>query len=363
MDLLREPEGGSLNAARADAFTIVKSYDGTIPRGHAKLRREYEYLIGLPASARAHFAAPQQLQIVRDRADRPLVTRLVLERHDAPAVAKAILCGDLSPQRTGDIVAKALDILLTTIYPVRTRRAASGLDVFEACHGARITAALDALGRYPELAEIITAPEVIVNGLVCPSLPTAAAFLRDHAAHHFCRSMLVAAHGDCHLDNVLATTDGDLKVIFVDPRGDAFLPPHYDFAKMAKAVRAGYDCVHYGKYDLHVDSARDSLTIDLNVDQRYNAHYGAALQSLIARIPAYAAAEQVSQGALLQAAQAAEVAHVISFAWYHANRPGGMDVTRVRAFLATASLLARRLMHAVPPITALREPLLTPQGA
>jgi hypothetical protein len=341
--LLRLPEGGSLNALDFRANVVVKSYAGAIERGYEKLWLEYSFLRDLPPQAARHFARPV---LFLERHD-PRRTELHLRRHREPAVAKAILRGLLPEARTRAIVAEALRVLLDDLYPLRSRTS-SGRALYERFHRRRLASAVPALGELPGLAPLVHATDLRVNGLPCPSTAQTLRWLDAHAARYFRRARLVAAHGDTHLDNILAPTAGPVAVRLVDPRGERLMPPHYDFAKLAKAVRTGYDLVHYGGYQLALRTDEHTLHVDLAVDHAYDHHYRGGLEVLLGAVAAYADAERVTQPEFLRAAALAEVAHVVSFAWYHANHARGCDTNRVVAYLATAALLARAVMERDP---------------
>jgi hypothetical protein len=132
--------------------------------------------------------------------------------------------------------------------------------------------------------------------------------------------------------------------VFVDPRGELAMPPHYDAAKLHKAVTGGYDLIHYGGYSVSVTAEDGDVRIELSVDHAFDAHYRAGLDALLAAVPVFAAAEEVTEGAFVRATLGAAFAHQVSFSWYHAHHPAGIDTPRVIAYLAVASLMARRLL-------------------
>lgn len=338
--LLTQPEGGSLNELHFQPDTVVKSYSGDIPRGYDKLFREYCFLKSLPPHVARWFARPV---LFVDRAD-PRLTELHLRRQPEPAVAKAILRGLLRPAQTRRIVEASLRVLLYDLYPIR-RRNVSGPEVYARFHAPRLKSALTGLRRFPAIRDVIDASDLRINGAQCPSTAATVAWIDQHARWHFPAARLVAAHGDAHLDNILAATDGPPSITFVDPRGELTMPPHYDFAKMAKALRTGYDLVHYGEYELQVATSGTTLRVDLAVDHAYDEHYRTALEVLVAAVPDYAAAERVSPAEFRRVAAIAELVHIISFSYYHANHPRGCDPARVVAYLATAALLAGDLMR------------------
>jgi hypothetical protein len=349
------PMGGSLNTTDYDESRglVVKRYDGPIPRGHDKLYAEAMYLDELPPHAAAHF---NRRVSFAHRVGQPPTTTLELERHSLPAVAKALLSHQLTPSRTGQIVREMTRILLTDVYPV-AQAIRPGREVFGTYHAARLSA-VPALASVPALAPMCTARSLRVNGVSVPNLHQIATWLRAAGPKAFAGShTLVRAHMDSHLDNVLASTDGAVRVIFVDPRGDLIGPAHYDFAKTLKSCRSVYHEIHYGLFDLDHTVSAGECRVGLHVSDAYAAHRREGLHALIGSLGDYAAAEGLSVAAFVRAALVAELVHVISFSWYHANRPEGINARRVRAYLALASLLARRLMTHVSDVESLKEPL------
>ncbi|MDW5597432.1 hypothetical protein VSS74_23995 [Conexibacter stalactiti] len=353
MNLADEPHGGSLNTVVYDGDLVVKSYDGILTRGHEKLHREYVYLRSLPLNAARHFAT---LHTFAEEFD-PHVTTLTLKRHAAPSVAKALLDGLLDPERTGRIVDHAARLLLEQVYPIASEPC-DAQAVYDRYHAARL-GAIDDLASKPGLAPLVTARSITVNGRRCPSMDEIKAWLNDHARGFFTdRRTLVRAHLDPQLDNVLATTTGRLDVIFIDPRGDQLGPPHYDWAKMVKSCRASYHQIHYARFSLDMTEAGGGAAVTLKVAPDIDGHLRAALTHLIGLAPRFAFAEGASLDHFIGSAMVAELVHVLSFCFYHANRPEGINNTRVLAFLAIAALLARRLMSGSADLPSLFQPLI-----
>jgi hypothetical protein len=352
---LDEPEGGSLNGLRFLPDAVVKSYAGPIRRGYEKLYEEYKFLRDLPPEAAAYFV---RLRGYEERVrPSPHLVELHLERLQHPAVAKALLKGQLSSDRTREIVTHAIGVLLGVLYPLSSGLI-TGAEAYARFHRKRLSASIQALSELPKLGPVISSTHLRVNGRECPPIPAALAWLDASAGRYFGPTRVVKAHGDAHLDNMLAPVTGPIGVTFIDPRGVALLPPHYDFAKLLKAARTGYDLVHYGLYELDATTDGTSTAINLALDHTFDAQYAATLQVLLSHTDAFADAEHVTPDAFRRAASAAEFAHVVSFSFYHANHPHGRDERRVIAYLATAALLAARLMspgHDALP--ALDEPL------
>lgn len=348
------PEGGSFNTTRFRPRTVVKRYDGPVDRGHAKLRNEHTWLRELPETVAGWFALPVYFA---ERAA-PHVTELHLKRElQKTAVAKAILRDMISPVTTGEIVAEAVRFLVEELYPIRWERL-TGFQIYERYHAGRIAVALDALDQVPALRLILHARKVIVNGRVCPSFAEIKRWMDEEAPLRFRGGAVVKAHGDAHLDNVLTTTTGwPPHLTFIDPRGESLLPPHYDFAKLLKELRAAYDLIHYGRYSCDVRASEGSVTIDLAVAGEWWGHYDAGLDALSDAVPLFARAEGITTDQFLQAAVVAEMAHVISFARYHASRPGNVE-RRVVAYLAVAALMARDVMDANAASPSVHTPLL-----
>lgn len=356
MNLLDEPHGGSLNTTVFRGDEVIKHYGGPLARGHGKLRAEWAYLLALPESVADRFAVPIEY---RERYDPTRETTLILRRHPDPAVAKALLVGGLTPDRTAAIVQELARTLTEDLYPL-TRVPMSGADVYFQYHAARLRV-VDDLAAMPALTALCEADAVIVNGVRCPGLRQVVAWLRSDAPRLFRASRVcVRAHLDTHLDNVLASTAGPLRLVLVDPRGEMHGPPHYDWAKSAKSLRGLYHQIHYGQFEssIETDGGVCTVRLEVPVSGEVAAACDAGLRALIAAAPAYAEAESLSVEDFAVSALVAELVHYISFAYYHANRPEGMDESRVRAYLAIASVLAHRLMSGTRDLDSLREPLL-----
>lgn len=337
---LVRPEGGSLNATHTTRHEFVKSYDGKIPRGFEKLRREFHYLTELPPSVAAHFSRVTAFHDDQQKHS----TELRLERIRHPALAKAILRGIITPGRVKELLSAILSFLINDLYPIDSGES-SGTNLYRKFHGTRLTHAFVLLTEIPEIVELVTAPQLNVNGLTCPSMRETILWLHKESADLFHDSRLVHAHGDTHLDNMMVTTQGPLDFLLVDPRGESLLPAHYDFAKLMKALRAGYHPIHYGFYEIRTNPTSSNPRIDLYVDHSWNEHYRAGLSVLLSYLPAFADAENVAESQFSRAVQIAELAHVLSFSAYHAHRPEGCDINRVTAYLAIAALLARNLQQ------------------
>ncbi|MBS1883692.1 MAG: phosphotransferase [Actinobacteria bacterium] len=345
---LLEPEGGSLNSTRLTDSEFIKSYSGDLPRGYEKLRREYAFLTDLPPHVAAHF--PHVTEYHDDPSKPWIELRLGRIRH--PALAKAILRRVTTPAQVGDVLSTLLKFLTTDLYPLRSGEI-SGLDLYRHYHGERMTRALGLLADHPEIRPLVTAPSVHINCRRYPSTRAILTWLDDHApelfpdAHH-----LVAGHGDTHLDNIMLVHNGDdPRFYLIDPRGESLLPPHYDLAKLLKALRAGYDLIHYGRYQIDVNTTSSVPAVSLQIDPEFEAYYRAGMNVLVGALPAFSEAEGISDAAFTRALLVAEIAHVISFASYHLHRPDGCDVNRVSAYLAIASLLATDLMTEAPDLS------------
>jgi hypothetical protein len=344
---LVRPEGGSLGDASIDGDEFVKTYGGGLPRGYEKLRLEYEYLSELPPEVAAHFA-----RVTGFRHDESASwAELRLERIRHPALAKAILRRVITPARASELLSMILPFLICDLYPLRGGEI-SGAALYKTFHGDRMLRSLDLLTAHPELRELVTAPGLMVNDVLCSSAVDILEWMNNHAAGIFQRShRLVAGHGDAHLDNMMITEVGAPDFLLIDPRGESLLPPHYDFAKLLKSLRTGYDLVHYGMYEIDVQHTSPVPTISLEINSSYADYYTAGMDVLLSLLPSFGLAEGVSESDFVRAVTVAEIAHVISFSSYHANRPDGCDVERVSAYLAVAALLARDLIMDVPDLT------------
>jgi hypothetical protein len=338
---LTHPEGGSLSPSQV-VRQFVKSYTGPMERGGEKLRREFGWLDALPDDLRPYFS-----EIVAFHDDRTSgYTALHLKLDPRPAFAKAILLGQMTPHRTADTLSAVLDFLTTRLYPLRSEPI-SGPDLYQRFHGDRLRRAVPLLAEVPAIRPLVTGPGMIVNGRECPSIASIVAWLDDHVAEIFTTSRLVFAHGDAHLDNILVSTDGPVAFRLVDPRGESLIPGHYDLAKLLKALRIGYDLIHYGGYKITTQINSAVPSINLGVSDAFTDHYRAGIEVLLRALPAYAAAEGVTEQRFARHLLASELAHIISFASYHAHHPAGCDADRVSAFLGIAALLADDLMHGV----------------
>jgi hypothetical protein len=336
---LREPEGGSLNTTKLTETEFIKSYAGPLDRGPQKLDLEFAFLVNLSSDLKPRFPEVTGFHREMDAG----TAELRMKRIEFPALAKAILDGKITPSRTAKSLAMILGFLTDDLYPLRGA-SISGADLYARFHGGRITRAVDHLAAVPAIQPLITGPDITVNGYPCPSIGRAVTWLHDHAGDFFRDARLVAGHGDAHLDNMMVSTKGPLDFRLIDPNGALLLPPHYDLAKLLKAVRTGYDPIHYGAYEIATRYSAGLSSISLRVSDAWTDHYAAGLRVLLGALPTYAAAEGVSESAFRLALAAAELAHIISFAWYHANHPAGCDVDRVTAYLAIAALLAADLM-------------------
>ncbi|WP_158887207.1 phosphotransferase [Amycolatopsis anabasis] len=351
--LLERPEGGSINEIRFGEDTVVKSYSGPIARGYQKLREEYYWLSSLPAELVSSFTKPV---LYTDAAD-PHVVELHLVREPKVAVAKGILRGQLCATQTGQIVQHALRFLTERLYPLRGGPESSGA-IYRRYHGGRLALAVEHLRKHPVIGGIIEAKELTVNGLTCPPVSVFLSWLEDRHEQYFAPSRMVAMHGDTHLDNILTSTGWDTapELTFIDPRGDLVGPPHYDFAKLLKALEGHYDVIHYGRCAVGQRQSGCRTELYLEVDRSFDRHYARGLEAALAEVPAYADAEGVCVEDFIRATLVAECAHVLSFSFYHAYAPEP-DVDRVRAYLAIFALMARRLTTGQDHLLA-GEPLL-----
>ena len=341
---LVQPEGGSLNTTELTEDEFVKGYRGELPRGYEKLRLEYLYLSDLPTSVAAHFP---HVNAYHYDAREPWA-ELRLRRIKHPALAKAILRGAVTPDRVSGLLSEILPFLTDDLYPLRGGEL-GGVDLYTRYHGDRMERSLSHLTTLPEIRSLVTASGMMVNGTPCFSAFETIKWLNANADRIFSGSHhLVAGHGDAHLDNMMVSTEGKREFFLIDPRGDRLLPPHYDLAKLLKAVRAGYDLVHYGGYQIDVRYEETIPVISLHVNRSVDDHYRAGMEALLQALPGFARAERISESAFLRVLLVAEIAHVISFASYHANRPEGRDLQRVTAYLAIAALLARDLIMEDP---------------
>jgi hypothetical protein len=351
---LRKPEGGSLNGTYIKGEAFVKDYTGDLRRGYLKLIMEMKWLTDLPVHVAARF--PSVLLFRYDPTQPHMELRLSRIRH--PALAKAILLGKVRPHEVGELLNEIFKFLLTELYPLR-RAAMAGPDLWRTYHATRMEESIRLLSAVPGIRDLLTVTELEVNGMTCPSAGETLRWMEGRAHKIFGDSQLAAGHGDVHLDNIMFAP-GTMNFWLVDPRGEAVLPPHYDYAKTWKALRTGYDPVHYGFYAIKTEFAPSGPKIQFEVSNHFATHYDAGLAALHRATPDYARAEGVTVDAFIAAARVAVIAHVISFASYHANRPAGCDFNRVTAYLATAALLARELMASDTPDLTARLPIWGP---
>jgi hypothetical protein len=124
---------------------------------------------------------------------------------------------------------------------------------------------------------------------------------------------------------------------------------------MLKALRTGYDLIHYDHYQINVRLTSPAPEVSLRIESKFEEHYRTGMAVLLGALSAFSEAEGISKEAFIRALLVGEIAHIISFASYHLHRPKGGDVQRVLAYLAIAALLAQDLKTA--DLTDLTRPL------
>lgn len=341
---LDDPTGGSLSTIAFLDHEVHKSYCGPLTRGYDKLRKEYEWLQGALESLGS--LVPRALAL--EETPRPRSILLRLERLQKVAVAKAMLSGLLTPGQVGAVVDTLFDSLTTSVYPIHTAHW-TGSQIYDTCQRERINLARRYLQEIPYVWAFWTATSVTVNGIVCPTVSEFLGWLASNRSAIYRDSRVWAFHGNLHLDNVLVgvpfDTNGVPDIAVIDPRGDLLGPVHSDLAKLLITLEAGYDLIHYNRYSIELESELDNYNVTLRLSPELNVHYAEARSRALAWTPHLAEMEGVAEDVFLHAVHVTMCVHVLSFCFYHAYRADAVP-SRVRSYLATFALLARRAMRA-----------------
>jgi hypothetical protein len=343
---LERPVGGSLNTITVTDDLFTKGFegapDGPLSYGALKLLRELTYIKSLTPSAAKHF--PKPTRFAWDM--RTGTAALVMERSPWLSLTTNILLDRLTPEEAARKYEEITTWMVTDLFPEATG-STSGRTCYEKNHAGRMRKALPLLREAPELATLLDADTVTVNGTVCPSLTRTVEFMDENVDRIFqAVHRLVRVHGDGHPQNMLVCPDGP-GFLLCDPRGDLSGPPHYDPSKAWKVFFGGYDLAMNGFAEVASEILGGRSVIDLEIDGSRRAHYEAMAEVLLRWIPAYADAEGLTPDQFRLVMLASAVAHMVSLLAFHANRPEGRDPKRVLTLAAITALMAERLMRVV----------------
>lgn len=337
--------GGSLNTVQAVDNCIVKTYKGQIQRGAEKLHNEYNWLLAVPSSVRKEYPLLYPVALKFNQDDTSGLTELQLSRLPRTSLTKAILRNTVTPTKAAQFVKISLQTLKEIQYPIRKGAVEPDLG-YQQYHANRIALARKYLCRLPYMKPMLSAAQISVNSISCPSINQFLAWLDANWNKIFISTELVAFHGNYHPDNILVDPDDSVpnvrSISFIDPRGELLGFPHYDYAKILSALEAYYDEIHYGDFDIAAANRGNSYEIDLKVNETRHKHYQMCLESTAKFAECFSKIERVSKEKFLWLVYAAECIHILSFCFYHAYGPSP-DSGRIKAFIATFALLSRRL--------------------
>lgn len=329
-------KGGSLNSVNLENDTVIKSYDGPIPRGAEKLKKEADWLRAIPKTLKEKFPRcfPNVVEFSESERGGRFQARLAIELLPRTSITKTLL----SNRGTDSVSAfqDALAFTLEELYPLEISDSPKGY--FQQVHANRISLARKFLRRLPYLQPILEASTIVVNGIETPTLNRFLSWLDSRGPELFNDGSFIKFHGNFHFDNILvdySAPQGKARVSLIDPRGEFLGPPHYDLSKMLITLAGYYDEVHYGLYHLEHNRHGRRYEFTINIDTTY---FQEAYTSMLANLPpvfdAYMNLENSSDHAkYTERIVASQLIHILSFCFYHAYGTEPLP-DKVRAFLA-----------------------------
>jgi len=243
------------NRIEVDTFanTLTKSSDNK-----PKLVAEIDWYEGLPSDLRWVFPAVYAY----DRAA-PSIT---MEFVPYPTLDELFLYSDLHAS-TWDVI---LDKLVRLLALFNAHKAEVPMAHYADMYVGKTRARLDELARQgAELAALIGAPSLCVNGRTCLGAGEMATRVEQALPKLFAEADHSIIHGDFCFANILYSPEsGALKL--VDPRGAWGKPGitgdiKYDYAKLLHSISGGYDSIIADYFDLTVGTKGGVPQVEVEV--------------------------------------------------------------------------------------------------
>lgn len=345
LDLMENFIGGSLTTIIPENGSIIKLYNGPIPRGAEKLIHEYKWLEEIPNKLYDEYPLlfPKPISIESNIAQNN--AKITISKIPRISLSKYILEKKIKPKQVMQGFESSMYALLNVVYPLRSGTIRSS-DGYYHYHAKRIALARKYLRQLPYFKPMLEAKELIVNGIPCPTINHFLSWLDDNFNKIFISNKLVAVHANFHFDNILINLTDEIKVndiSFIDPRGDLVGYPHYDFAKILTSIESYYDEIHYNMFELKYDILGNSYSIDISIDSQFSYLYTSCFNSLEKWIDQYSHAEEIDRINFLAMVHTVHCIHILSFTFYHAYQKSSKP-DRIRAYISVLGLLCKRLI-------------------
>ncbi len=325
---------------------IIKRYSGSIHRGYEKLQLEYEWYNNVATTIRKNH--PDLFPICNLSKGQNYI-ELQIQKFKRKSLSKSILNKELSAEMAQKFLHISIENLLNILYKSGPTKIIDSKGGFLKYQNERICLAKEYLQEYDEFQPFFKSSNIIINGIPCPSVQTFLEWLNINCDNIYKSTHLSRIHGNFHLDNILIDNINEItsdSITFIDPRGDLYGFPHYDFAKLLLTLEGYYDEINYDLYTLETKMINDILKINLIIDTDFNDYYTKCIDKLIDFIPEFSKCEGVSDHDFLLMVYTTECIHILSLCFYHSNKFNSqLDYNKIYAFLAIFCLMAKRLME------------------
>ncbi len=337
--------GGSLNTVIHHEDKIIKLYNGSIPRGAEKLIQEYNWLKALPNEIFKNHPLifPIPLNIKSDLTNNK--AEIQISYIPRFSLSKYILDKEITVKQVRSSFNNSLKLLINNVYPI-SNASIDSYKGYRLYHAQRITLARKYLRQLVYFQPILNSRQIIINGIDCPTINHFLSWLDDNYKSIFISSNQVKIHGNFHFDNILVDKNKKIdqnSISFIDPRGDIFGFPHYDFSKLLTSIESYYDEIHYGLYSLEHNIRGNSYEINIKLNHDFDHLYGVCFKDLEKWVEIFAQEENISLDKFITIMHTVQCIHILSFIFYHAYQQN-TSPNRIRAFIAMFSLLSNRLM-------------------
>ncbi len=346
--ILKSLQGGSLNSVFEDNGKIKKTYAGHITRGHEKLDEEFVWLQLVDSQIKRNYPTLFPVcELEYNTSSNVPTTSLLFNKIEKIAMSKLILAGDMKANQAVDWFKLSLATLLSQVYTMRmSLQDESVSDVFEKYHAARLRLSVNDLSKVQGLSSIFTSNNLRVNNSHVFSINTILEWVNSVQIKEFLfENFFYSIHGNLHPDNILVGYTSIKKpqishITFIDPRGDLLGPTYYDFGKLLTVFHAYYDEIHYDYFDLSCDGTNFQIEINSPVNTVYTDLLASIIDTIELWMPY---TSKNSPNDFLRVSAICQLIHIISFCFYHYNRPN-VNIKRVQAYLITACYLGTLLI-------------------
>jgi hypothetical protein len=228
----------------AEAFRVTRFRKEAHGRGVAKLRDEANFLQGMPDVLRGFYP-----RLLHHGATEDHGYYLEEEFVELPNLREQLLSGSMTADLVLSVLRRLIEWACAEVYqPAKYPAPESHVEEFyfeRAVARLRLSAA-----QSPVFDTVLKKKFITLNETRYVNVPVLLNAIRENKT--LCEVLRVRfvapfIHGDLHLQNVLASHNGE-RVILVDPRGYRHCDIYYDLGKLEHSLNGKYDLIHEGRY-------------------------------------------------------------------------------------------------------------------